>query len=63
MNQQIEWLTPKTLEAIMGIKTSTQAKLRMNRKIPFSKFGKFIFYNKSEIDKLLKDNSIEASHE
>lgn len=63
MNQQIEWLTPKTLEAIMGIKMSTQAKLRMNRKIPFSKFGKFIFYNKNEIDKLLRNNSIEASHE
>jgi predicted DNA-binding transcriptional regulator AlpA len=48
---QVRWLSPKDFELNYGIKQSTQAKLRMNKTIPFSKIGKFIKYDKLEIDK------------
>jgi len=59
--EYIEWLTPQDLENQLGIKKSTQAKLRMKRLLPFSKFGKFIFYDRNEIDKYLMSHKIEVS--
>jgi len=59
VQQKKQWLTPDDLEAEFGFSKSTQAKYRMNRKIPFSKVGKYIRYNRDEIDKWLKDNSVE----
>ena len=56
----IEWLSPKDFEKTYGIKTSTQAKMRMKRILPFSKFGKFIFYDRNEIDMHLKNHKIEV---
>lgn len=52
------WLTPDELEAEYGFSKSTQAKMRMStnkQKIPFCKIGgKFIRYDKFEIDKWLE---------
>lgn len=46
-----EWLSPSGLEAEYEIKKSTQAKYRMEAKIPFFKIGgKFIRYNRTEIN-------------
>ncbi len=59
-NKHTEWLTPQEFEKVYGIKTSTQAKMRMKRRLPFSKFGKFIFYNREEIDQHLKNHKIEV---
>lgn len=58
----IEWLNPNDFEKAYGIKTSTQAKLRMKRLLPFSKFGKFIFYDRTEIDEHLKNHKMEAKN-
>lgn len=52
------WLTPNELEAEYGFSKSTQAKMRMSVskcKIPFCKIGgKYIRYDKFEIDKWLE---------
>lgn len=49
-NTQNDWLSPTGLEAEYEIKKSTQAKYRMEAKIPFCKIGKFIRYNRAEIN-------------
>ncbi len=56
-----KWLTPDELFEEFSFSRSTQAKYRMARKIPFSKIGKYIRYNRSEIDKWLSDNSVEVA--
>jgi hypothetical protein len=61
-NRNIEWLRPKDFEEIFGIKTSTQAKMRMKRLLPFSKFGKFIYYDRHEIDDHLKGHKMETKN-
>lgn len=45
-----EWLTPKELAQEFGFSKSNQAKLRMNKKIPFSKMGRYIRYSRSDIN-------------
>lgn len=52
------WLTPNTFELEHDIKKSTQAKYRMKKLIPFSKIGKFIRYDRYEIDKWLQNNKV-----
>ncbi len=55
-----EWLTPQQLEAELGISAKAQEKMRMQRRqlnednpIPFSKYGKYIRYNRSKINEWL----------
>jgi len=55
------WLTPTELLQEFGFGISNQAKLRMNRKIPFSKMGRYIRYDRLEIDKWLENNKIEVA--
>jgi len=55
------WLTPKELEKEYGFGISNQAKLRMNRKIPFSKVGRYVRYDRLEIDKWLENNIVTMS--
>ncbi len=45
-----EWLDPQGLQNEYGFAKSTQAKWRMEAKIPFCKIGKFILYNRAEIN-------------
>jgi len=52
------WLSPKNLEQEFEITISTQAKLRMGKKIPFSKIGKFIRYDRILINKWLEDHNV-----
>ncbi len=52
------WLTPSQLEQELEISKSTQAKYRMDHKIPFSKIGGFVFYNREEIYNWLADHKI-----
>ena len=52
------WLDPEELRKEYGFSTSNQAKLRMDNKIPFSKVGRYIRYDRWEIDKWLKNNSV-----
>lgn len=50
-----EWLTPQNLEDYYGFSKSRQARLRMERKIPFSKIGSYIRYSREAINKWLED--------
>jgi predicted DNA-binding transcriptional regulator AlpA len=59
MTETKEWLTPLELEEEYGFSRSTQSKYRMDRKIPFSKQGKFIRYSRSKINQWLEDSAIE----
>ena len=45
-----EWFDPQGLQNEYGFAKSTQAKYRMENKIPFCKVGKFIRYNRAEIN-------------
>ncbi len=56
-----EWLTPDRLSQRFEISTSNQAKLRMDRKIPFSKIGKYIRYSRTEINKWLMAHRVEVA--
>jgi predicted DNA-binding transcriptional regulator AlpA len=64
MSEEIEllktkkYLNPKELKKIYGFSIDNQAKLRVNRKIPFSKIGRYIRYNRAEIDNWIENNKI-----
>ncbi len=55
-----KWITPKELNELHGFGLSTQARLRMENKIPYYKIGHFIKYNLDEIDQWITNNKIEA---
>ena len=64
--EEKRWVNPRGLEERYSVKENTQAKWRMKNskiKIPFSKIGKFIFYEVSEIEKWLKDHAIRLSND
>ena len=52
------WLSPSELKSEYGFGESNQAKLRMNNKIPYSKIGRYIRYDRWEIDKWLMNNNV-----
>jgi hypothetical protein len=48
------WLSPDDLYAEFGISKSTQAKYRMKNKLPYTKFGGFVKYDRNKIDELFE---------
>jgi hypothetical protein len=57
------WLNPSELEAEYGFSKSSQSKMRMvsnSSKIPFSKIGNFIKYDRIAIDKWLEANQVQG---
>ena len=52
---QPQWLTPIQLEEEFGFSRSRQARLRMERKIPFSKVGSYVRYNREAINEWLEN--------
>ena len=59
------WITPKQLEAELGISIRVQEIMRTKKRqlndahpLPFSKFGKFILYNRDRIQKWLLDSEV-----
>ncbi len=53
-----DWMNPDKLQQDYFISKSTQAKLRMNKQIPFSKIGSMIFYSRVEINQWLSDHKV-----
>jgi uncharacterized protein YfdQ (DUF2303 family) len=53
-----EWLSPKDLEAEFDIKISTQNKMRMAKKLPYSKIGKFVRYSRTKINQMFEDAEV-----
>ena len=57
-NVKKEWLSTIELEKEFGIKISTQNKMRMAKKLPYSKFGKKVFYSRSKINQMLENAEV-----
>jgi hypothetical protein len=55
MTPQKRWLRPDDFEAEFAIKKDTQAQLRKDRKIPYSKRGNFVYYDRDKINQWLED--------
>ena len=53
------WLSPNDLLEEFGFSLNNQAKLRSQRKIPFSKMGNYIKYDRLEINKWFESNKID----
>lgn len=53
-----QWLTPQELYTEYKFALSTQAKYRMERRIPFSKIGRYIRYNRDDINQWLNDHAM-----
>jgi len=54
-----EWLTPDELQEEYGISIHAQNRMRMERRIPYSKIGKHVRYKRSDIEKWLEEHKIE----
>jgi hypothetical protein len=50
------WIKSHQVQRMLGISPGTLQTLRINGTIPFSKVGGVLFYNKSDINKLLENN-------
>ena len=55
-----EWLSPEELYMEYGFSVSTQAKYRQRKKIPYSKIGRYIRYNRKKINEWLYNNHVEV---
>lgn len=53
MNEK-RWINPKEFRAEFGISENVQSTMRREKKIPFSKVGGFVLYDKKLIDKWLE---------
>ena len=58
LQRKKDWLNPDELETGFYISKSTQAKMRMNRTIPFHKVGKYIRYYRPDIDQWLQNAKV-----
>lgn len=57
-----DWLNPKEVNSEYSISVSTLAKWRMeNKKLPFSKIGKYIKYKRADIEAFLNSNMVEVA--
>lgn len=56
---QKRWLTPDDLVNEYGFSKSNQDKLRMKRKIPYHKIGRYVRYDRAEIDEWIKSNKVD----
>lgn len=56
MYESKRWLNPQELYLEFGFSESTQAKYRHRRKIPFSKVGRYIRYDRVQINRWLENN-------
>ena len=58
LKTQKSWLNTDEIQTEYSISKSTQAKMRMNRTIPFHKVGKYIRYYRPDIDKMFLDAKV-----
>ncbi len=55
MNEK-RWLSPDEFADEFNMSKSTQSKKRSQGKLPFSKFGGFVRYDRLKIDKLFEEH-------
>jgi len=57
-----EWLTPQDVNKEFGFSTSTLAKWRMKKiNLSFSKMGKYIRYERSDVEAFIKSSKVEVA--
>jgi len=66
MTQEIQkrWLNPAEFTEEFGISKSSQSKMRMasnSSTLPFSKVGKFVLYDREEINRWLEDHQVQGT--
>ena len=54
----IVWLCPKGLAALYPFKVNSQDKLRADRKLPHSKIGGYILYDRARVDKWIIEHEV-----
>jgi len=52
-----DWIDGYSVMITLNISVRTLARYRANNTLPFSRIGGRIYYNKSEIEKIMKNNS------
>ena len=57
----LRWLTPADLEREFGFSRNNQGQMRMKKKIPFSKVGGYIRYDRHKIDKWLENHEVDVA--
>lgn len=55
-NPEKKWLKSKEVQKLLGISSGTLQTLRNQGSIPFTRLGGVIYYERSEIDKCLKES-------
>jgi hypothetical protein len=63
MNTFKRWLSPKDLAEEFGFSESSQAKMRMSSNsstLPFSKVGRYIRYDRIELDRWLESHQVQG---
>ncbi len=59
MAEKNRWITPTEFEQEFGIPKQTQAKMRSEGRLPYSKLGtKVVRYDRQKIDKMFEDNAV-----
>ncbi len=53
-----EWLTPSELQDEFSIKISTQNKMRMAKRLPYHKIGKYVRYHRPDINRMFLDAKV-----
>lgn len=61
MENKNRWISPKQFFEEFDIALSTQAKMRKNKVLPFSKIGGFVFYDREKINKVFEEHSTEVA--
>lgn len=54
------WITPIEFEKEFSISKSTQAKKRSDKKLPYTKWGGSVLYDRFVIDKMFETHAIEV---
>lgn len=54
----LRWMKPIDLEHELGFSIENQAQMRSKKKIPYSKVGGYVRYDRFKIDKWLEDNDM-----
>lgn len=57
IQEEKAWIKSHQVQRMLGISPGTLQTLRINGTIPFSKIGGVLFYSKSDILKMLDDNT------
>ncbi len=58
--KQKRWLTTEDFEEEFKVGYKTQEKMRKERRMPFSKFGGRVYYDRKLIDKTLEEHIVET---